>query len=142
MSQKKAAKPAMLSVKEIAKTAVKIETPAAVTPAAAPSAKAEPKAAKAAKPAAKAAKAPAKKPAAKKAAAPAKKAAPKAAAPASMQAELFVQYQGFEVSEQDLLALVRADYPGEISALRLYVKPEEHAAYYVVNENETGVVYF
>ena len=135
--KKNAAKQKLLSVKEIAKTAVKIESPTAKAPEQAAPKAAEPVAAKAP-----AKKSPAKKPAAKKAAPAKKPAVKKAAAPASAQTELFVQYQGFEISEQALLALVRADHPGEIGSLRLYVKPEEHAAYYVANENDTGVVYF
>ena len=82
---------------------------------------------KAAKPAApKAEKKPAaKKPAAKKAAA----------------AKVVVEYKGVQVSTDDIVAAVKADWKGAaIKTLDIYVKPEDAAAYYVVNGKEGGKV--
>ena len=91
------------------------------------SAAAEP-AAKAEKPAAKTRKTPVRKtPAAKKAAAP--------------QITLKLQYMGKELSQEDMVAAVKAQWNGEeIKTLELYVKPEDQAIYYVVNGEDTGKV--
>lgn len=73
-------------------------------------------------------------PAVKKAVA-AKKTAPKAA-----ETEVFVQYQGKEVSLTELVNRVKAacDVKGD---LKLYVKPEDGACYYVAGD-VTGKVEF
>ena len=100
--------------------------------------------AKAEKPAAKpvAAKAPKaeKKPAAKKAATPKKPAAvkgPKAAA----AVKVVLEYRGVQVAQDDIVAAVKADWKGAaIKTLEIYVKPEDAAAYYVVNGKEGGKV--
>lgn len=110
-----------------------------------------PVAAKETKPAAKketkTKKAAAKKPAAKKAAtkktaekktAAAK--APKAAAKAAA-VKVVLEYKGLQVSQDDIVAAVKADWKGAaIKTLEIYVKPEDAAAYYVVNGNEGGKV--
>ena len=97
--------------------------------AAEPAEKNEPAAAKKAeKPASKPRKAPARKtPAAKKAAAP--------------QVTLTLQYMGKELSQEAMVAAVKAQWTGEeIQTLELYVKPEDQAVYYVVNGAGTGKV--
>ena len=74
-----------------------------------------------------------KKPAAKTRKAPAKRtpAAKKTAAP---QVSLTLQYMGKELSQEDMVAAVKAQWTGEeIKTLALYVKPEDQAVYYVVN---------
>lgn len=88
------------------------------------------------KPAAK--KAAAKKAAAKKPAAAAKKpAAPKAAS----AAKVILEYRGKQVAQDDIIAAVKADWKGAaIKTLDIYVKPEDAAAYYVVNGKEGGKV--
>lgn len=112
---------------------------------------AEVKAEKAAKPAAPKAE---KKPAAKKAAAPKKPAAaakaPKAAAKkpaaakapkAAVAAKVILEYRGKQVAQDDIVAAVKADWKGAaIKTLEIYVKPEDAAAYYVVNGKEGGKV--
>ena len=81
-------------------------------------------------------KAPAKKAPAKKA--PAKK--------AEKTTVITVQFQGNEVSTAAIEERVIAEFvaqghkASEIKTLNVYVKPEEFAAYYVINETETGRV--
>lgn len=92
---------------------------------------------KAAKPAAKKAAAPKKAAAAKKpAAAKAPKAEKKTAA-----AKVILEYRGKQVAQDDIIAAVKADWKGAaIKTLEIYVKPEDAAAYYVVNGKEGGKV--
>lgn len=105
--------------------------------------------AKAEKPAAKpvAAKAPKaeKKPAAKKAAAKKSAAAKKPAAvkgpKAAAAVKVVLEYRGVQVAQDDIVAAVKADWKGAaIKTLEIYVKPEDAAAYYVVNGKEGGKV--
>lgn len=52
-----------------------------------------------------------------------------------------VEYQGIQVNLDDIVAAVKVDWTGEtIKTLEIYVKPEDAAAYYVVNGTETGKV--
>ena len=100
------------------------------------------------------AKAPAKaKAAAQKAAkAPAKaKAAVEKAAKKAVTGEtapvVYVQYQGDEEKVEDLVAAATAAFRAEhshtkVTGLKLYIKPEERAAYYVVNDKFAGRVDF
>ena len=61
---------------------------------------------------------------------------------------LFVQYNGKQVEEKDIVASVKKAWTdagnkvGEIKTMEVYVKPEEDAVYYVINETETGKVEF
>ena len=60
---------------------------------------------------------------------------------------VYVQYQGVEEKVEDLVAAAKAAFAAEhprtkVSDLKLYVKPEERAAYYVVNEKFAGRVDF
>lgn len=95
------------------------------------------------------AKAEAKKPAAKKA--PAKKAAAKPAAEKAVakkevSASVTVQFGGREVSMDTVVENVKKAFEAEgnkvsaIKELQVYVKPEEYAAYYVINQKFTGKV--
>ena len=102
--------------------------------------------------------APAKKTASKKTAAaketaavkeaPAKAAAPaKADAPAKKASEKVVTKIQFGECEYDVAEIVekaKADYKannkGAVKSLNVYIKPEDNAAYYVVNDNVTGKV--
>lgn len=88
-----------------------------------------------------------KKPAAKKPAA--KKAAPKKAAAAkapkaekkAAATKVILEYRGKQVNQDDIVAAVKADWKGAaIKTLEIYVKPEDAAAYYVVNGKESGKV--
>lgn len=86
----------------------------------------------------------AKKPAAKKTTtkrAATKKPAAKKTAPVKMpNSEVFVQFQGMEFSESSIMEQVVAAWEAEgkkVSAIKrakLYVKPEDRKAYYVINE--------
>lgn len=89
-------------------------------------------------------KAPAKKEPAKKE--PAKKATPAKAAKAEIKTALYVQFAGNEVTEADIIDKVKAAYVAEghkesaIKEINLYVKPEEYAVYYVINDKAIGKV--
>ena len=101
-------------------------------------------AAKAAAPAkeeAKKAAAPAKKAAPAKAAAPAKKAPAKKAAPAKATApkavKLFVEYQGGQVSTEDIAAkAAEASGKKAIKELNVYYQPETNMVYYTADGTE------
>lgn len=73
-----------------------------------------------------------------------KKAAPKK----EMKTTLFVEHQGKQVEEKDMIAAVKKAWTksgrkiGDIKTMTLYVKPEEDAVYYVINTTETGSVAF
>ncbi len=69
-------------------------------------------------------------------------AAKKAVAP---KETAYVQFAGSEVDVKALVDAAKADFKAnnknaKIADLKLYVKPEERAAYYVVNENVNGKV--
>ena len=90
-------------------------------------------------------KAPAKKAPAKKAATTEKKAPAKKAA-AKAETVITVQFMGNEVSIASVEEKVKAQFVAEgnkassIKSLNVYVKPEENAAYYVINGDATGRV--
>lgn len=76
-------------------------------------------------------KTPAKKPAAKK-------------APAKSQ-EIYIQFAGKEVLDKDLMNRVKDIWTKDLgnkvkdmTDVKIYVKPEEHAVYYVINNDVTG----
>ncbi len=142
---------------------VKQETEKVIEKAAAEVKSGTAKAAEAAKPAAAKAKAGAKKAkaavkktaktATKKAAKTAEKAKTtvKRAADKAVKGEaapvVYVQYQGAEEKVEDLIAAAKAAFAAEhsrtkVAGLKLYIKPEERAAYYVVNEKFAGRVDF
>ncbi len=109
-----------------------VETPVAVQAEAA-----APKAEKAAP--VKAEKAPAKK------AAPAKAKAPKAVKAAAVTSEVYVQYGVMEWKADELTEKAKAAYAAEgnadaVASVKLYIKPEERKAYYVINDVATGSI--
>ncbi len=59
---------------------------------------------------------------------------------------LFVEFNGNKVEDKTIVAAVKKEWTeaghkvGEIKSMDLYVKPEEAAVYYVINETETGKV--
>ena len=60
---------------------------------------------------------------------------------------IFVQYQGGEVDMNAIVDAVKADFAAtskqkRITTLKLYVKPEEHTAYYVANDSYNGKITF
>ena len=63
----------------------------------------------------------------------------------NLKPEVFVQFQEGEVSIDDLAEAAKADFHKTkkrtlVTAMKLYVKPEEHMAYYVINECHEGKV--
>lgn len=78
-----------------------------------------------------------------------KKAAPKkAAAKKEIKTTLIVEHQGKQVGDKEMVAAVKKAWTksgkkiGDIKTMTLYVKPEEAAVYYVINDTETGKVEF
>ena len=69
-----------------------------------------------------------------------KPAAKKTTAAKAPAAKVFVEYQGNQVSLDDILAAVQA-VAGKAKTLEVYVKPEDGAAYYVAGD-ESGKVEF
>ena len=69
----------------------------------------------------------------------AKKAPAKRTTAKDIKTSVVVQFAGKEVTEKDLIAAVKKAYTkkgnkvGDIKTIEIYVKPEENAAYYVVN---------
>ena len=69
----------------------------------------------------------------------AKKAPAKRTTAKDIKTSVLVQFAGKEVTEKDLIAAVKKAYTkkgnkvGDIKTIEIYVKPEESAAYYVVN---------
>ena len=61
------------------------------------------------------------------------------AAAKAIKTSVVVQFAGKEVTEKELIAAVKKAYTkkgnkvGDIKTIEIYVKPEENAAYYVVN---------
>mgnify|MGYP006078990675 FL=1 len=87
-------------------------------------------------------KAPAKKTAAKKA--PAKKAPAKKA---ELKTEMYLQFYGKEYSDKEILQKVKEIWTkvlkkkvGDMKDVKIYLKPEESKAYYVINGDTTGEV--
>lgn len=128
--------------------ATEVSKESVATPAKAAAAKAAP---------AKEEKAPVKKTEVKEEKAPAKKAeAPKKAAPKTaakttktvktVSQNVYVQFDGKEVKTEELVEQVKAIWTGEghrassIKSLEVYVKPEDAAAYYVINGKDTGKI--
>ena len=87
---------------------------------------------------------------AKKTAAPKKEAAKKAPAKAAKkeaEQEMILQFGGREIKEKDLYERIRQIWiegygkkADELKSLKVYVKPEEFTAYYVINDDVTGSI--
>ena len=139
---------AMLDVEEVEKEVVK-ETAAAVEAPAKAEEKPAAKAAKttrttAKKTTTKKAAAPKKPAAAKK---PAEKKAPAKAAKKEAEQEMILQFGGREIKEKDLYERIQQIWTEgygkkaeELKSLKVYVKPEEFTAYYVINDDVTGSI--
>ncbi|MED9932346.1 MAG: DUF6465 family protein [Catenibacillus sp.] len=58
-----------------------------------------------------------------------------------MKASFYVEYAGKQVEEKDIIARVKELWVADgnkvkdLKTLNLYVKPEENAAYYVINDD-------
>ena len=67
---------------------------------------------------------------------------------ATMKMKTFVEYNGKQVEEKELIANVKkvwveaGNKVGDIKTLDLYIKPEEASVYYVINEKEAGSIEF
>ncbi|MDD3221491.1 MAG: hypothetical protein EOM34_01255 [Clostridia bacterium] len=63
-----------------------------------------------------------------------------------MKTSVFVEYQGLQVEEKDIIAKVKELWLNDgkkikdIKDIKLYVKPEENAAYYVINDDFSGKI--
>ncbi len=61
-----------------------------------------------------------------------------------VKTEFFVQYKDYEIRTEDIADKIREKYvaeghkSSEIKELQVYLKPEENAAYYVINYKDTG----
>lgn len=65
----------------------------------------------------------------------------------NLKPELFVQFQGAETDLNALVEAAKADFHAAkkrtlVTDLKLYVKPEEHIAYYVINGTHEGKISF
>lgn len=76
--------------------------------------------------------------------APAKKTPAKKAA---VKESVVLQFAGKEINTEDLMKEVKEIWTkelknkaGDMKSVTLYVKPEEHAVYYVVNDDVTGKI--
>lgn len=88
-------------------------------------------------------KAPAKKTTDKKA--PAKEEVKPAAKKAEIKSEVHVQFSGKSYTQEDLVKIAKDVWtydlngdPADLTSIELYVKPEEHTVYYVMNKEFTG----
>lgn len=76
----------------------------------------------------------------------AKKTAEKKTTAKKSEAEIILQYGGFEKSTADITAAAKAQFVAEgnkesaIKSFKVYLKPEDGMAYYVVNDDYTGSV--
>lgn len=66
---------------------------------------------------------------------------------ANLKPELLIQYQDLEVNTADLVEAAKADFHNTkkralVTDLKLYIKPEERMAYYVINETFNGKIPF
>ena len=65
---------------------------------------------------------------------------------ASMKMRTFVEYSGKQVEEKEIIAAIKKEWAekgnkiGDIKTLDLYIKPEEDAVYYVINDTESDKV--
>ena len=70
----------------------------------------------------------------------------KKAAKEELKPEVYIQYQGREGVVEDAIKKVTEQFVAEghrastIKSLQLYLKPEENAAYYVINQKIAGRV--
>lgn len=63
----------------------------------------------------------------------------------NLKPDLFVQYQDGEVNMASLVEAAKADFHKAkkrtlVTSLKIYFKPEEQAAYYVINGSHTGKI--
>lgn len=72
----------------------------------------------------------------------------KPAAKKEVKTKIMIQHQGREVDSKDLIAAVKKEWTkskhkvGDMKSMDLYIKPEDGAAYYVINGDVTGKIEF
>lgn len=63
---------------------------------------------------------------------------------AEVKSEIFVQYREYETNMDRIEARIKEDYfrkeVAPIQSMQIYIKTEDFAAYYVINEGCTGKV--
>lgn len=63
-----------------------------------------------------------------------------------MKTSVFMEYGGLQVEEKEVIAKVKEAWVSEgnkikdIKELKLYLKPDEFAAYYVINDDISGKI--
>ena len=63
-----------------------------------------------------------------------------------MKTSMYVEYQGLQVEEKEIITKVKELWVNDgnkikdIKELKLYIKPEEAAAYYVINDETSGKI--
>ena len=63
-----------------------------------------------------------------------------------MKTSLFLEYQDLQIEEKSIIASIKelwikdGNKIKDIQDLRIYVKPEEYAAYYVINDDYSGKI--
>ena len=65
----------------------------------------------------------------------------------NLKPEFFMQFQGAETDLNALVEAAKTDFRAEkkrtlITDLKLYIKPEDHIAYYVINGKHEGKISF
>ena len=67
---------------------------------------------------------------------------------AKKEAEVYIQYLGKELSTKNVLENIKNLWTGEMGRkekdfkdVKIYIKPEENKAYFVINGNETGYIW-
>jgi len=77
----------------------------------------------------------------------AKPAAKKPAAKAEVKTDFFLQFDGKDYSEKDIIKLIKESWVkvhknkvGDIKNIQVYLKPQENKAYYVINNKVNGGV--
>lgn len=79
--------------------------------------------------------------------APKKKAAPRKTKAKAQNAEVYFQFAGQEIMASDIFEKAKAAFVSEgnkesaIETFRLYIKPEDNKAYYIVNDEAKGHVF-
>lgn len=67
---------------------------------------------------------------------------------ATAKKNISIQFQNQERTEQDILDKIKEDAmnkgiaDADISLLNVYIKPEEHKVYYVINDEINGAIQF
>ncbi len=71
----------------------------------------------------------------------------KTTAKAELKTEMFLQFAGKEYTEKEILQMVKNVWTkelknkvGDMKEVQIYLKPEESAAYYVINKETTGKI--